>query len=271
MRLITALLLLACAGAAYAQSGPETVRAKAEIEKLRALVSAGAVPRARLEQAEAALADAEDADLLRKTVYGADLTEAQSDEMLAAATRRLERRQKAYDDAKKLADAGAVSKLSLGTFLEEIEMARKENALAQTRADLVHEIAQMAHDEEAFETKLALAPYEARGIAERFDGDGAFNMIAFARVQTAFEQQFGKALPVSAMGETAVHRAMGFDHRGRVDVPVHPDAPEGAWLRAFLTSNHIPFFAFRQAVPGKATGAHIHIGPASTHLANGGN
>jgi hypothetical protein len=71
------------------------------------------------------------------------------------------------------------------------------------------------------------------------------------------------------MGETAVHRAMGFDHRGRVDVALAPDAPEGEWLRAYLMLKRIPFFTFREAVPGKATGAHIHIGPQSVRLAGG--
>jgi hypothetical protein len=72
------------------------------------------------------------------------------------------------------------------------------------------------------------------------------------------------------MGQTAVHRAMGFDHSGRVDVALNPDSAEGEWLRTFLTVKRIPFFVFRQAIPGKATGAHIHIGPVSTHLASGG-
>ena len=93
---------------------------------------------------------------------------------------------------------------------------------------------------------------------------------ALARVEMAFAERFGKPLPVSANGETAVHRALGFDHRGRVDVAVQPDQPEGVWLRQFLTENRIPYFAFRQAVPGKATGAHIHIGPMSTRLVPGG-
>ena len=91
---------------------------------------------------------------------------------------------------------------------------------------------------------------------DRFDGDGIFTPGTLARVEMAFAAHFGKPLPVSAMGETAVHRALGFDHRGRVDVAVHPDQPEGVWLREFLTENRIPYFAFRQAVPGKATGAH---------------
>ena len=51
-----------------------------------------------------------------------------------------------------------------------------------------------------------------------------------------------------------------------MDVAISPDQSEGVWLRAYLESNEIPYFAFRSAVPGKATGAHIHIGPGSTRL-----
>jgi hypothetical protein len=48
---------------------------------------------------------------------------------------------------------------------------------------------------------------------------------------------------------------------------VSPDQPEGVWLMHFLQTNKIPYFAFRMAVKGMATGAHIHIGPGSTRLA----
>ena len=101
---------------------------------------------------------------------------------------------------------------------------------------------------------------------ERFDGDGKFTTADYLRVQSAFEQQFHEPLPVSAEGETAVHRAMGFDHRNRVDVALFPDTTEGKWLRRFLEARHIPYYAFRSMVPGKATAAHIHIGPPSTRL-----
>jgi hypothetical protein len=50
-------------------------------------------------------------------------------------------------------------------------------------------------------------------------------------------------------------------------VAVTPDQPEGAWLMRYLESKHIPYFAFRAAVPHQATGAHIHVGPGSTKLA----
>jgi hypothetical protein len=253
---------------------PEVARAKATIEKLKSLVDAGVLPRAQLEKAESALGDAEDEALLRKTLYGTDLTDEESDAMMAAANRRFERRKKVVDDVRKLVEDGVTSQLSLSTFLEELDFARKECDLAETRAQLAHQLSQMAQAEEALEAKLARDPLGASGdassLAYRYDGDGVFSLGTFSRVEVEFEKHFGKPLPVSALGETAVHRALGFDHRGRVDVALHPDQPEGLWLREFLTENHIPYFAFRQAVPGRATGAHIHIGPMSTHLKLGG-
>ncbi len=265
-------IVLLSAGVVFAQTpdNPEVTQARATIEKLRTLVAAGAAPRVQLERAEDQLADAEDAALLRKTLYGQELTDEQCDEMIAAANRRLERRKKALDEGQKLVAAKVASELSLGTFEEELDGAEKEVALAESRAKLTHALAEMARAEEVLQTKLAEQPSEAPGIAERFDGDGIFNMAKFAKVDAEFEHEFGKALPVSAMGETAVHRSLGFDHRGRVDVAIFPDAPEGIWLREYLTKNRIPYFAFRQAVPGKATGAHIHIGPMSTRLKLGG-
>ncbi len=65
----------------------------------------------------------------------------------------------------------------------------------------------------------------------RFDGEGSFTREDFKSVLPAFEKQFGKPLPVSAQGETVVHRALGFDHRDRVDVAIFPDTAEGLWLR----------------------------------------
>jgi hypothetical protein len=244
--------------------------ARAGIEKLRSLVEAGAVPRAQLDRAEAQVADAEDAALLRKTLYGQDLTVAETDQMLAAATRRLERRRHALEEARKLVDAGVASRLSIGAFLEELDSARKEHDLAESRARLTAQLAEMARAEEELETRLSQGVADPGGVSERFDGNGVFTAASLARVETAFQLKFGKPLPISARGETAVHRALGFDHRGRVDVALSPDQPEGVWLREFLTENRIPFFAFRQAVPGKATGAHFHLGPGSTRLKLGG-
>ena len=272
MRWQLGLVLLVCAGAVGGQTNDtqEVARAQAEVQKLRALVEAGAAPRAQLEKAEEAMADAQDEAILRRSLYGQDLTAEQTDDMMAAAMRRSDRRQKAFDAAKRLVEAGAASQVSLGGFLTELDRARKESELAELRASQVREMADMAQVEELLANKLTEEPAEAPRIADRYDGDGIFTPGTLTRVEMAFAAHFGKPLPVSAMGETAVHRALGFDHRGRVDVAVHPDQPEGLWLREFLMENRIPYFAFRQAVPGKATGAHIHIGPMSTRLVPGG-
>lgn len=274
MRCGLLLAVVVCAGKLWCASpdqDPELARARAGLEKLRELVAAGAAPRLQLEKAEAALEDAQDVALLRRTLYGNEVTGEQADEMVAAAERRLDRRRKDLEKARGLVREGAASQLSLGTYLEEVDRSRKEYDLAVSRARLVRELAVMAEAERDFERRLHEAPAEAPQVAERYDGGGLFHPAQFQEIEAAFEREFSKPLPVSAMGETAVHRALGFDHRGRVDVALNPDQPEGVWLRRYLEARGIPYFAFRHAVPGKATGAHIHIGPMSTRLARNVN
>ncbi len=231
--------------------------AEAELARVRSLVEAGALPRASLEQAQEAVADAQDASILRRVAAnGPDLNVVEADEMMAAVNRRLARRQKLFDDALQLVNAGAAARASLQSLAEDLAQDRREAVLAATRARLIHEIADMAAVEAAESTHAEPV-------------DSTFLSSNYAKVEKAYRLRFGKSMPVSAMGQTAVHRAMGFDHRGRVDVALNPDQPEGVWLVEYLKQNHIPFFAFRGPVKGKATGAHIHIGPMSTHLAPG--
>jgi hypothetical protein len=109
-------------------------------------------------------------------------------------------------------------------------------------------------------------PDWAGKVYTHYDGNGIFTPADLQKLEFAYADRFAAALPISAQGETALHRSMGFDHRGRVDVALNPDQPQGAWLMRYLESNRIPYFAFRAAVPHKATGAHIHVGPQSTKL-----
>src|SRR5262249_26042621 len=117
--------------------------------------------------AEQALADAEDFAFLRKTLYGADLTEDQLDTMVAAAGRRLERRKQAVASAQKLIDMGVASQASMGTFLEAQDWARKEYDLAESRARSVRELARMAEQEQNLQHSLEQAPETAPQIAQR--------------------------------------------------------------------------------------------------------
>jgi hypothetical protein len=263
-----AAVLLCAAAAQQVPADPDVARAEAGIQRLRSLVEAGALPRAQLQQAEDALADARDAAILRRLMPVRDLTEEQAGDMVAAAKRRLDRREKQLEKMRSMVDAGVAAKIELGAYFEEAGYARKEYELAVSRADLCREIAVMAREEQDRRAHPQPAPPDPGRQSVRFDGDGILTPLAFRNLENAFERRFSKPLPVSAVGETAVHRALGFDHRGRVDVAVSPDQPEGIWLRQYLESHRIPYFAFWHAVAGKATGAHIHIGPESTRLAS---
>jgi hypothetical protein len=166
-------------------------------------------------------------------------------------------------------DAGALPINSVDRALEDVKWARQEYDLVVTRAGLVRELAEMARaEQQALESQEDRAGPSVGGpVMERFDGDGSFTKEDFKNVLLAYEKQFHKPLPISAQGETALHRSLGFDHRDRVDVALFPDAAEGLWLRQYLESSDIPYYAFRNYVPGKATAAHIHIGPPSNRIA----
>ena len=51
-----------------------------------------------------------------------------------------------------------------------------------------------------------------------------------------------------------------------MDVGLHPDSLEGRGLIEFLRREDIPFLAFREAIPGVATGPHTHVGNPSRRL-----
>jgi len=251
--------------------------ASQELQKITGLVQAGALPRVDLEKAQQDLEDAQDEAILERTLYGdlavSNLTDQLADEMIAAAQRRVERQQIQVDHARKLV-ADGIAPLSSVTPLEEELAIRSMNLnLAHSRANLMAEMAALAkYEKTAAEihevTSIVFRDSFARGM-EHYEGNGSFRESKDLKpLAVAFAQKFERPLPISAEGETGLHRALGFDHRGRVDVAVSPNAPEGIWLLRYLRERKIPFYAFTRAIPGKATAAHIHIGPGSTRLHN---
>jgi hypothetical protein len=242
-----------------------------EVDRLRTMAESGAIPRARLDQAQAELADAEDNAILRRTLYGSlrveDFTKDQSDIMTGAARRLVERQQERIERTRELVEQGIMARASLTALVEDLNFREKALDLANFRAKLVDELALQAENESGLdEDSGAGLQYQARGIIERYDGAGTFREMDFARISVAFQKQFARPLPVSAMGATALHRSLGFDHRGRVDIALNPDQQEGVWLRSFLQKSKLPYYAFRAAVRGKATAPHIHLGPPSLRL-----
>lgn len=83
------------------------------------------------------------------------------------------------------------------------------------------------------------------------------------KIQRFFSDSFKKQLPIAVFGQGAIHERWRLDHRNAMDISLHPDTVEGQALQEFLRKNGIPYLAFRGAIPGTATGPHIHIGRPS--------
>lgn len=266
-------LLGATFTAAQTTSMAEVDRAANEVKRLSQLYEKGAVSRNRLDEAKALVEDANDDAILRRTLYGIvkveELTPDQITEMLDAARRRLDRMGPRIASKQKLIDAGVMARNEIQAELEERELRQRTLELAQSRAKTFELLLDAIRAEEEAVARAEEARKEAERLrpVERYDGRGVFRMAMLAQIERAFEKKFGQALPISALGNTELHRTMGFDHTDRVDVALTPDSPEGQWLRGYLEANRLPYFAFRSFVPGQATGAHIHIGPPSLRLA----
>ena len=97
----------------------------------------------------------------------------------------------------------------------------------------------------------------------RFTGGPGWNLGEAYKVQRFFQDTFKRQLPIAVFGQGAIHDRWRLDHRNSMDISLHPDSVEGQALLNFLERNGIPYLAFRAAIPGTATGPHIHIGRPS--------
>ena len=119
------------------------------------------------------------------------------------------------------------------------------------------------------EKKLAKSRPLARGALVsntamiRYNGGATWALSDAWKVQLFFQDAFKHPLPVAVFGQGSIHDRWRLDHHNSIDVSLHPDGVEGQALLSFLRANGIPFLAFRQAIPGTATGPHIHIGRPS--------
>ena len=153
----------------------------------------------------------------------------------------------------------------------EVAVARAEEKVEETRRAIA--AADQAMAEATTARALAGLPplgsggYEQSAGLIRYNGPAAWSLKPdTARLRQFFAARFGRPLPVSAFGQTPLHDRMGFDHRDALDVAVHPESPEGRALMDYLRAARIPFIASWGAVPGSASGAHIHVGQPSPRI-----
>jgi hypothetical protein len=156
----------------------------------------------------------------------------------------------------------------------DVENAERAAAEAQDKARATRD--RLADAERVVEEARAMvflaslppvAPGEERVTPDVIQHGGAtrWTLAQVDGLQRFFMEHFGRPLPVSALGQTAVHDRLGFDHRNALDVAVHPDSVEGRALLEYLRSRSIPFLAFRGPRAGASTGAHVHVGAPSPH------
>lgn len=170
---------------------------------------------------------------------------------------------------RKLYQGGQISKaevveaeqslVNMLTHIYELRRSMMESDLAITEATMKDELVQMPD--------LPVNGFNESDHLSRFNGGAKWSLKEAPRIERFFSRTFGRSLPVTAFGQTATHSHMRFDHHEAIDVGLHPDSTEGKALIKYLRDSGIPFIAYRGAVPGASTGAHIHIGQPSHRLA----
>jgi hypothetical protein len=185
------------------------------------------------------------------------------EQALASATDRREQRRDLYERGLISRRELEESERALSTAQQSVEDTRRAMDAAD-RAMLEARTAGIL----ASLSPLPPAGYQRTAALIRYNGPVRWSLRADTpKLQQFFAARFGRLLPVSAFGQTPLHDRMGFDHHDALDVAVHPDSPEGRALMGYLRGAGIPFIAAWSAVPGSASGAHIHVGQPSPRIA----
>jgi hypothetical protein len=178
------------------------------------------------------------------------------------------------EDARKSVEnkVGKLRNLYADGLISRQSLETSESGLYETDGR-IRELKRQITEAEELVAEVRVALEEPRPEAEgstviRFAGNSKWSLAVVPQIRIFFTRRFGEELPVSAVGQTALHNKFGLLHTTAIDVALHPDSAEGQALIEYLRNSGTPFIAFRAAVPGSATGAHIHIGPPSLRVHN---
>ncbi len=168
--------------------------------------------------------------------------------------------------SKQLFSEGLISKNQLDENERAIAAAQlKVTEVQQQMTSADAQIAQTLLEVEGEKQIAKLGPLPKGGLIKttsfiRYNGVGLWSLSQAGKIELFFQQTFKRPLPIAVFGQGAIHDRWRLDHHNAMDVSLNPDEPEGLALMEFLRGNGIPFSAFRGAIPGVATGPHIHIG-----------
>lgn len=171
--------------------------------------------------------------------------------------------------SKKLLEEGLIAKAQAeesehALALEKQKVAETRRQMTNADAQIAGVLVETAADEEiAKNLRFAKQSLIRTAAFTRYTGSGGWNLSDAWKIQRFFSDTFNKQLPIAVFGQGAIHERWRLDHRNAMDIQLHPDGAEGRALLDFLQKNGIPYSAFRSAIPGTATGPHIHIGRPS--------
>jgi hypothetical protein len=197
------------------------------------------------------------------------------EQLLTYYRKNVQRAEEKLGKTRELYNEGLVAKRALDDDEQALKTARAEVARVEGQlksADVqIAETLVEAEAEEAAAKALAKAKAAARATGGlltttayiRYGGSRAWSLSEAGAVMQFFTRTFNRQLPVSSFGQSPVHDRWGYDHHNALDVGISPDTAEGRALMEYLRSSGFPFTAFRFAIPGTATGPHIHIGRPS--------
>ncbi|MGH9873861.1 MAG: hypothetical protein ACRD9S_15530 [Pyrinomonadaceae bacterium] len=209
-------------------------------------------------------------------IEAANEYKASSKELLTIQENEVSKAAAKLEELRTLVSDGLVSKSAfaaeeqnLAALRERLEATQKQIADSDNRVAQIKAQEDLRKKQASAPVKLIAKQYGAistTAMMLRYNGQMAWSRSSLDTIQAFFASKFGHALPTSAVGQSATHNRLGYDHRNAVDVALHPDSTEGRGLISYLQGQGIPFMAFRGAIPGVATGPHIHIGSPSHRL-----
>ena len=181
----------------------------------------------------------------------------------------VKRAEEKLEQSRKLLAEGLIARTQVEENERALTLAKEKIAdvnrqMGNAEAQIASVLVETAADEEiAKNLRLAKQSLIRTSSFTRFTGAGGWSIGDAWRIQRFFSDTFNKQLPIAVFGQGAIHDRWRLDHRNAMDIQLHPDGVEGRTLLNYLQKNGIPYSAFRSAIPGTATGPHIHIGRPS--------
>ena len=236
---------------------------------LLAVVSIDAFAQRRTKKKRAPAPQSESVKLREEFIKATNEYKAGLGKLLPIYEKNLKSAEQKLEVSKKLFAEGLVPRMQVEESEHAVALAKQDIAetnrqLANAEAQVAGVLAENSANEE-INKNLSLAKQRLVRTAAftRYSGAGGWNIGEAWKVQRFFSDTFKRQLPIAVFGQGAIHDRWRLDHRNAMDIQLHPDGVEGRALLDYLQKNGIPYLAFRSAIPGTATGPHIHIGRPS--------